>query len=234
MNFKLVIIIILLIIIFLLHIRQNEYFNDDIYLYNDNTNTVNLNYLDISGNLNVKGDISSNFIVAKNIKNINNINISGNLIITGDISGNFNKKYIRAQYVQIGNGTNNITEIGFKDNRQIAEIVVIDDTNTNVALDIVPTLLVGGRSILNQNLINETTDGIIEDNNYYYAQGGENLIEINLGKEKNLTQINIFGRYANIKTLDGTYIKLLDKDKKEVKLILTGRWDNIFSKEFIL
>ncbi len=234
MNFKLVIIIILLIIIFLLHIRQNEYFNDDIYLYNDNTNTVNLNYLDISGNLNVKGDISSNFIVAKNIKNINNINISGNLIITGDISGNFNKKYIRAQYVQVGNGSNNITEIGFKDNRQIAEIVVIDDTNTNVALNIVPTLLVGGGSILNQNLINETTDGIIEDNNYYYAQRGENLIEINLGTEKNLTQINIFGRYANIKTLDGTYIKLLDKDKKEVKLILTGRWDNIFSKEFIL
>ncbi len=234
MSFKLVIIIILLIIIFLLHIRQNEYFNEDIYLYNNNTNTVNLNYLDISGNLNVKGDISSNFIVAKNIKNINNINISGNLIITGDISGNFNKKYIRAQYVQVGNGSNNITEIGFKDNRQIAEIVVIDDTNTNVALNIVPTLLVGGGSILNQNLINETTDGIIEDNNYYYAQRGENLIEINLGTEKNLTQINIFGRYANIKTLDGTYIKLLDKDKKEVKLILTGRWDNIFSKEFIL
>jgi hypothetical protein len=256
MHIKITIIILLIVIIFLLYKKQKENFSAEaintlVSLYTDNTRAVNLNNLDISGNLNVKGDISGNTIYGKNVKVLNNVDISGNLHVTGDISGNFNKNYIRAQYIQVGNdleGRNGITDIDYKDYWTISEIVAIDDNNKNVAKGITPTIIYGTEHDSTHFPLSAATDGVIDKamiyisnpdaTNIYHGSTGENLIEIDLGTEKNLTQINLFGRYSTdvnmTNRLNGTYIKLLDKNKKEVKLILTGRWENIHSKQFIL
>ncbi len=256
MNIKITIIIIFLIIIFLLYQKQKEKFSSEaintlLSLYTDNTRTAKLNNLDISGNLIVKGDMSGNTIYGKNVKVLNNVDISGNLNVTGDISGNFNTNYIRARYIQVGNdleGRHGITDIDYKDYWTISEIVAIDDNNTNVAKDITPTIIYGTEHDSTRFPLSAATDGVIDKAmiyisnpdamNIYHGSTGENLIQIDLGSEKNLTQINLFGRYSTdvnmTNRLNGTYIKLLDKNKKEVKLILTGRWENIQSKQFIL
>ncbi len=237
MHFKIGIIIILIVIIFLLYKKQRENFNTEaintlVSLYTDNTRTVNLNNLYITGNLNVKGDMSGNTIYGKNVKVSNNLDISGNLNVKGNITGNINTNYVKAQYIQLGNDIK--MDIDKKDYWSISEIIVIDDTGTNVALNKTPTKIKGTSLNTTSYPLSAAVDGTIYTT-YYHGGTGDNLIEIDLGEEYNLIQISLWGRgdtdgWRYKDRLDGTHVTLLDKDRNILRTYHVGSWENTYNK----
>jgi hypothetical protein len=237
MHIKIIIIIILLVIIFLLYKKQRENFSTEaidtlVSLYTDNTRTVNLNNLDISGNLNVKGDISGTTIYGKNVKVSNNLDVSGNLNVTGNISGNINTNYVKARYIQVGNDIK--IDIDRKDDWTISEVVVIDDKGKNVAFNKTPTILKGTAKNSTTFPLSAVVDEVIYDT-YYHGDTGVNLIEIDLGEEYNIVQISLWARGGTnslsiTNRLDGTHVTLLDKNQNELRTYHTGSWENTYNK----
>lgn len=214
MNKKLILVFILILIIFLLNrnikselLINLEAINNLTTLYTGNNSSVRLNNLDISGNLNVKGEITGNFT-----------NIQG----------------VRARYIEIGNDNSGILDVKNYARWQISEVVVIDSSGNNIVKGITPTLEIG--KIRGERRLETITDGIlaIDVSSNEFVTEEQAKIKIDLGKDINIVQINLHNRIDYMNTMNGTYIRLLNSKNEIVKIIYTGVWNNFHSKEFLL
>lgn len=205
-----------------------EAINNLTTLYTDNSKSVQLNNLDISGNLDVRGNTK-----------FKNVDISGNLNVKGEITGNFiNIQGIRARYIEIGNDNTGILDVINDVNWQISEVVIIDSSGNNIVKGITPTLEIGEirQDAESTRKLGNITDGIlsIDAPDNIFVANGQAKIKIDLGEEKNIVQINLHNRNNYMASMNGTYIRLLDKNEKVTKIIYTGVWNNDYSKEFLL
>ena len=184
----------------------------------------------IDGNI-----ISEDSTINNNLTVGGNTIISGNLNVTGEISGELIKKGVKARYIRVGNNIPNF--VSPVDYLSIGEILVINDKYQNVAKDIVPTQIVGTEYVPIEYPLKEATDGIIRDStNFFHGNTGSNVIEIDLKEEYNIMQIIIYNRTGTSgpNRLNGSYIKLFDKNKNDIHTIFTGYWNDSSFKEFYL
>jgi hypothetical protein len=240
--------IILILIIFFLHnkkkehlLASNESINNIASIYSNATGTVSFNNINSSGiakfnNLDVSGSIKfNNLDISGNINTTGNINTSGNINTTGNI----NKKQNKARYIRIGNRL--LSSVPKRDHWAIKEVEVYDQSGTNIAKNKTVTITAGNTLYPDNadwgipgNIVNgkATTD----DDDCYHGITGDNELEIDLGAEYDITQINVYNRYNNEQALraNNTSIQLLDANRNVNRVIYTGNWDKAYSKEYIL
>ena len=137
---------------------------------------------------------TQNLKVSGNSKVTGSSTVSGNSIVIGNsiVKSMLMNNYVR--YIQVGNS------LAPEWNRYwaIGEVRVFDENNDNVALNKPVKLLKG--SPYNSSPVSAITNGIIKTNTWtkYYHGGGTNtrsLLEIDLGKEYNISSIHISGRW---------------------------------------
>jgi hypothetical protein len=166
---------------------------------------------------------------AKNIYTSNWIHANGTIVA----------KQNRARYIRIGNALE--SGIARREYWTIKEVEVYDFEGTNVAKNKPVTVLKGSANFPGDsnwavpgNIVNG--DSKVNDIGDYHGSAGENELEIDLGQEYDITQINVFNRFHDQYTqrADNTSIQLLDKNKVRNRVIHTGNWYQVYSKEYIL
>jgi hypothetical protein len=214
-------------------------------IYADSNNTAIFNNIRATGK--ITGDVSGN-VAGKLMSNDGAVslylNTDKNLIVSnsaGEPQWNFYgyikalNKLTSARYIRVGN--NIPSHVPRQDYWNIREIIVLDSSGTNIALNKPVTITVG--SAWNNNPSSNVVNGNIpfSDTEFYSGNTGANELEIDLGKEYNdISQIIIYNRwnYTLYGRADNTSVQLLDKDKKLNRIIFTGSWSGIDYKEYIL
>jgi hypothetical protein len=171
--------------------------------------------------------------------------VDGNIIHPGVITSNrVNNKENNAQFIRIGN---KIDATLRKDYLTIIEVRVYSHSGENIALNKPVSIIEGKRwsgALNNDGLHGNITNGIIFPTNTHsdnWMHGfigdiGINVLQIDLGAEYNISQIEIFNRWNDLFDwrLDGTTIELIGANKNVNKIIYTGLWHRQYSKTFLL
>jgi hypothetical protein len=223
----------ILIIIIIIIYRKNK---EHLTASNESIQNIGKIYADASGTVNFN-------------------NISTNSIM---INGNLYKKQNRTRYIRVGNTFTENTRINKVDYWTLLELQAFDYSGNNVAENKPVTITAGSthngtwskpENITNGMIGGRDNTGIIEAKAFYHGSTGDNELEIDLGREYDLSQIAIFNRspddgvFSSTGTISGigaserlnnTTIQLLDKDKNLVRRIYTGVWYATYSKEYIL
>lgn len=214
-------------------------------IYADTNNTATFNNINITGKItgNVTGNVTGKLMNNDGTTSLY-LNTDKNLIIT-DVSGETRwdlygytkdiNKLRSARYIRVGN--NIPSAISSQEYWTIREILVYDSNGNNIAKNKPITITVG--SMEGNNPATNVVNGNIpfSDTDFYHGNSARNELEIDLGTEyNNISQIVIYNRYNYnyYFRADNTSIQLLDKDKKVNRIIFTGKWDGIDSKEYIL
>jgi len=186
------------------------------------------------------GDVSGN-LTGNVIGNVTG-NVTGN--VAGDVSGNIYNKKNMARFIVVGNA--DPIGINREDFWTLKEIQVFDNSGNNIALN-KPIKVTKGTSAFPNNStwgkVKNLNNGNAkaEDNDGYRGNTGENEVEIDLSndnenKELAINQIVLYNRYHSevAQRANGTSIKLLDKNRNLNRIIHTGNWLTIYSKEYTL
>jgi uncharacterized protein YpmB len=190
----------------------------------------------ISGaSINVSGEIKSN--------NVTTGNISATTINAQNITGLNTRN--RARYIIVGNHKRpDLAHSAWT----LIEIEVYDNNGTNIIKNKPVTIKHGKRLDGNQFGPELSNDGNIftaptnlGDNIQlgYHGEGGTTTIhalEYDLGSEMYIDQIVLHNRMNPELTrrLNGTTIELLNNNKVPLRIIQTGNWHGIYSKEYLL
>jgi hypothetical protein len=173
--------------------------------------------------------LDSGVFTAKNIFTSNFIHANGTIAARQN----------RARYIRIGNALE--SGIARREYWTIKEVEVYDFEGTNVAKNKPVTVLKGSAYFPGDsnwavpgNIV--SGDSKANDGGDYHGSTGENELEIDLGQEYDITQINVFNRFHDQYTqrADNTSIQLLDNNKVRTRVIHTGNWYQVYSKEYIL
>jgi hypothetical protein len=146
----------------------------------------------------------------------------------------------RARFIRVGNKDASIR----KDYWTLIELRAYDRNGNNVAAG-KPVKILEGRKWADQTPPDRIVDGQIfdgptalHDNWYkgYHGDTGLNVLEIDLGAEVDLSQVELFNRWnADIDwRMDGTTIEFIGADGNRNRIIYTGLWHRQYSKEYIL
>jgi hypothetical protein len=225
--------IILIIIIFFLHTKKkehlltsNEAVNNIASLYSNTTATVAFN------NINSTGSTKLTTLDVSGTANLKDINVSGNI----------NKKQNKARYIRIGNRLPSAMDKA--DYWTIKEIEVYDQSGINIALYKPVTVTAGTTPYpgdsnwgLKENIVNGRAIAANDnDTDCYHGNTGENELEIDLGVEYDISQIVLHNRYSADYSwrANNTSIQLLDANRNKNRVIYTGNWLKVYSKEYIL
>ena len=258
MKITYILVIILLVIIILLYNKKenfivgNEAINNIASVYADVsgtatfnnvrtkdiiTNDIRTNNLNILEKLDASGTSTFNNIRTNNLNISNNLDISGNLNILGKI----NKKNDNlARYIRVGNKLT--SGINSESNWTIHEVEVYDLSGNNIALNKPVTVISGVTNYPGDNTWgmpgNITNGNALAANNdcYHGNDSKDHELEIDLQKLYSIGQIIIYNRYDSLLSnrANNTSIQLLDSNKKVIRIIFTGNWLTIYSKEYIL
>ena len=165
------------------------------------------------------------------------VNIPGKLQVN-DVFSTKNK----ARFIRVGNTDPLIGPVQYW---TLIELRVFDHTGANVALNKSVSILQG--SALDSRFVaNNITNGKIFDNpagpsenmllGYHGCKDGINQLEIDLGAEMDIFQIQLINRWHGgvSERMNGTIVELLDAQKNKIRSINTGIWLSIYSKEYIL
>jgi len=205
----------------------------------DKDGNINGNNLKLKGNLKV-----NNVLTTKNrarFIRVGNIQSS-----TSDISGNL----IISDTMATTQQTNNSLP-EFENNWSLIEIKVFNDKGVNIANGKTVKIKEGiafdnsPPTNITNNLITDIKNSDINNNIGvgYQGTGDRNQLEIDLGDEYDISQIQLFNTLDpnNTRRMNNTIVELIsgEKDKPEEPVIInriinTGLWDRIYSKEFIL
>ena len=210
MKITYILVIILLVIIILLYNKKENFI-----VGNEAINNIASVYADASGTA-----------------TFNNINILGKIY----------RKDNMARYIRVGNKLT--SGINSEEYWSIREVEVYDFSGNNIALN-KPVTVISGKSInsddtdwgLPENITNG--NALAADKDCYHGDiSKDHELEIDLGKEYNIYQIIIYNRYERNYTTraNNTSIQLLDStpNKNVNRVIFTGKWDGLYSKEFNL
>ena len=178
--------------------------------------------LTIPGTLNVRGDTI----------------IDGNVTISTNI---LNKKENRARYIRIGN--KEVPELR-QDYWTLIEAKVYNSDGINIALNKSVSILEGTAYDNNASPPGNITNNIIFPNNVqsdnwnlgYHGNPGVNVIQIDLGANNYISQIELYNRWnadADWR-MNGTTIELYDESGVRNKIIYTGLWHRQYSKTYLL
>lgn len=165
--------------------------------------------------------------------------VEKDLKVNGKTKFNLNK----ARYIRVGNNDSPF----WRHYWSLIELEAYDDSGNNVAKG-KPVTRVHGTQHGNYAMSNITNGKVFDggaggrhfhDNIGlgYHGSTNKQELEIDLGSEKYITQIVLYGRYhgSYIHRLDGTSVKLLDANKNVTRKIMTGMWhDGTYSKEYLL
>ena len=185
-----------------------------------------------------------NFIVGK--ESINNLasvyaDVSGTVTFNNiNILGKINTKHNMARYIRIGNILTSSINSG--EQWYIYEVEVYDLYGTNIALNKPVTVISGDATNLgdfNNTLPEVIPDGNLRSNFYSGDNNKDHELEIDLGEEYEISQIIIYNNsdMENWSTgVNNTSIQLLDStpNKNVNRIIFTGKWDKLSSKEYLL
>jgi hypothetical protein len=241
---------------------------DDITLINKTPTKSKWNISNTENNSNTKlsftriiGDTNKSAVL--DLYENGDVNISGNLKVN-----NVLKTKNRARFIRVGNIQSSTSEISgnliisdtttpqtnnplpeFEKNWSLIEIKVFDDKGVNIANGKKVTLKAGSASD-NSPPTNITNNFITDSNNItnnigvgYQGTGDRNQLEIDLGDEYDISQIQLFNtlNQNHTKRMNNTIVELISGTKDiptEPKIINriinTGLWDRIYSKEFML
>jgi hypothetical protein len=195
---------------------------------------------DVSGNL--TGNVTGN-VTGKLMSNDNNNSLyltnERKLIISDknntnplDLIEHMNKSKT-ARFIRIGNNVS--SSLPRVDKWSISEVEVYDLSGNNIAKNKPVSITAGSQysSYSASNIVNGTNS---DANIYYHGNDGANELEIDLGQEYIIYNIVVYGRYHDGYWIraNNTSIQLLDKDKKQNRIIFTGNWENSYSKEYTL
>ncbi|NDB61928.1 hypothetical protein EB001_26340, partial [bacterium] len=162
---------------------------------------------------------------------------SGNTYVKGKIL----EKKNRARYIRVGNTDATLR----KDSWTLIELRAYDHDGTNVSQGKPVKILQGSAYSMQNSPPQKIVDGRIFDNpaepsenwwNGYHGLGGVNQLEIDLGEELDLSQIELFNRWSPTITsrMDGTTVELVGADRTINRIIYTGLWHEQYSKEYLL
>ena len=206
-----------------------------------------------SGTLTTTGDMTCNTnLTGQNIRANNNLAVGNTLIgkdiqasgtITGTIiTGTINNTRNRARYIIVGNHKRPDLAI---DSWSLIEAEVYDINGVNIAKGKQVSIVKGAGGDTTNYPPSKITDGQIFTNRsfgdnmingYYGTSALSQGLEIDLGADYDLSQIVLFNRFSEpiSSRLNGTTIELVNSAKIPVRLIQTGIWNNIYSKEYTL
>ncbi len=150
------------------------------------------------------------------------------------------EKRNKARFIRVGNTDASIR----KDHWTLIEIRAYDHNGNNVVVG-KPVKILQGSAWENRTPPNRIADGAIfnapnvhHDNwdRGYHGNPGLNVLEIDLGAEIDLSQIELFNRWnADFDSrMDGTTIELVSADGNRNRIIYTGLWHRQYSKEYLL
>ena len=179
-----------------------------------------------------------------NIKATGDVSVKGKICINNTCINQGSLQNLdtknRARYIRVGNKDGSLR----KDYWTLIELRAYDQNGNNVAAG-KPVKILEGRKWADQTPPERIVDGqvfdsstALHDNWYkgYHGDTGINVLEIDLGAEVNLSQVELFNRWnADIDwRMDGTTIELIATDGKRNRIIYTGLWHRQYSKEYIL
>lgn len=186
-----------------------------------------------NGNVNFTGDIYTpgRLQVNSDITASKNVNVNGLVL----------EKRNRARYIRVGNTDSTIA----KDNWTLIELRAYDNNGNNVSQG-KPVTVLQGRAYENTNTpASNITDGRIFNspkelhdnwNLGYHGGPGLNVLQIDLGAEIDLAQIELFNRWNGDVAwrMDGTTIELFGADGNRNRIIYTGLWNVQYSQTYLL
>ena len=164
------------------------------------------------------------------------IHRNGNVFTGGIVFEKRNK----ARFIRVGNTDASIR----KDYWTLIELRAYDHAGNNVSAG-KPVKVLQGSPWENRTPPGKITDNAIfnspadlSDNwdKGYHGNPGLNVLEIDLGGEIDLAQIELFNRWhADVDwRMDGTTIELIGADGNRNRIIYTGLWHRQYSKEYLL
>ena len=152
-----------------------------------------------------------------------------------DLNGNIFKPANRAKFIEISDKK---PIYDYKPNRfmSIGKIIILDVNGVDVARKATVKQTEG--TMLSSGQYG-AVDSIIkyEDNTkYFHSDTSNNTLLLELEKETDISQIILYGRPdgAFFEETNNVYLTLLDENKNVKRVIHTGNWSHINSKEFIL
>ena len=236
-------IILLLLIIFFYQknkeesMTNTEAVNSLVSLYKDGKFKVES--LDVSNNINIAKNIMIGIQPDKNVLSIAPIDTDSKPDYTKalniDIDGNIFKPANRAKFIEISDKK---PIYDYKPNRfmSIGKIIILDVNGVDVARKATVKQTEG--TMLSSGQYG-AVDSIIkyEDNTkYFHSDTSNNTLLLELEKETDISQIILYGRPdgAFFEETNNVYLTLLDENKNVKRVIHTGNWSHINSKEFIL
>ncbi len=170
------------------------------------------------------------------------IHRNGNAFFNGNVytGGHVLQKRNKARFIRVGNTDASIR----KDYWTLVEIRAYDHDGNNVVVG-KPVKILQGSAWENRTPPNRITDGAIFNaptalhenwDKGYHGNPGVNVLEIDLGAEIDLAQIELFNRWnGDIDwRMDGTTVELIGADGKRNRIIYTGLWHRQYSKEYLL
>jgi hypothetical protein len=170
--------------------------------------------------------------------------IRGDTIIDGNVTipnNKLNKKENRARYIRIGN--KEVPELR-QDYWTLIEAKVYNSDGINIALKKPVAILEGTAYDNNASPPGNITNNIIFPNNVqsdnwnlgYHGNPGVNVIQIDLGANNYISQIELYNRWsADVDwRMNGTTIELYDESGVRNKIIYTGLWHRQYSKTYLL
>jgi hypothetical protein len=147
----------------------------------------------------------------------------------------------KARYIRVGNTDGTLR----KDYWTLVELRAYDQNGNNVALGKPVRILQGNAYSMLDAPPQKIVDGQVFDspaalhdnwNKGYHGNPGLNVLEIDLGEEVDLSQVELFNRWnADIDwRMDGTTIEFIGADGNRNRIIYTGLWHRQYSKEYTL
>ena len=222
----------------------------------------------VNAKINKDGDIEGNNLKLKGNLIVNDILIKKNrarIIRVGNINSTdvMDENSFKNAFSFSGNANATSTtstekktdkSLAAEDFWSLIEIRVFDDTGINRAANGTVKQITGKPNPYTKvdNIIDGSIISINKENeaNGYIGDKGKHLLEINLGDEYNISQIQLFNRHDPIDPtkpkvsdrMNDTIVELIsDLNYKTVPQVLylnrrinTGLWDGIYYKEFIL
>ena len=166
-----------------------------------------------------------------------NVNVGGQITTGGLVLQKRNK----ARYIRVGNLDATIR----KDFWTIIEFRAYDHAGNNVSQGKPVTILQGSAQPGTNTPPGNITDGRIFNaptalhdnwNLGYHGAAGINLLQIDLGSEIDLAELEIFNRWNADACwrMDGTTIEFFGADGNRNRIIYTGLWHRQYSKEYLL
>jgi hypothetical protein len=206
----------------------------------------------IRGHTNHDGDFRANqsLTVAGNSQVKGNSQVNGNLTVNSNINSGtinsdtitcnkLNKKENLARYIRIGNNTDLRHDFW-----TLIKAQVYDSDGNNIALNKPVSILQGSAFSSKSPASNITNNTICYGNNKnmsdnwelgYHGSTGINVIQIDLGANNYISQIELYNRIHNDGyRMNGTTIELYDESNVRNRIIYTGIWWGQYSKTFLL